>query len=73
MQKKPNACLKRALQPMPEFAKHELEMNGLEVYSARPEYQRDDDLSRINQAKLESTRQQRLAQMLGNYASEGGA
>jgi uncharacterized protein YdeI (YjbR/CyaY-like superfamily) len=72
MQKKPNARLKRALQPMPEFVRRELEVSGLlEAYWARPDYQRNDYLSWINRAKLEATRQKRLAQMLEELRQGG--
>ncbi len=65
MEKQTNARLKRALQPMPEFVQRELEVSGLlRAYQARPDYQRNDYLSWINRAKLESTKRKRLAQML---------
>jgi uncharacterized protein YdeI (YjbR/CyaY-like superfamily) len=57
--------LKRSLQPMPDFIKNTLEQEKLmDVYNCRPAYQRNDYLSWINRAKLEPTREKRLAQML---------
>lgn len=57
--------LKRELQPMPPFVEEALLAQGLmEAYMARPAYQRNDYLGWINRAKLEVTKQKRLAQML---------
>lgn len=57
--------LKRELQPMPQFVEEALVAQGLmEAYMARPAYQRNDYLGWINRAKLEATKQKRLAQML---------
>jgi uncharacterized protein YdeI (YjbR/CyaY-like superfamily) len=59
------AQLKRALQPMPDFVRNELETHGLMAeYQARPAYQRNDYLSWINRAKLEGTKRKRFTQML---------
>ncbi len=50
---------------MPEEVREALEANGLlEVYDARPPYQRNDYLMWINQAKRPETKAKRLAQML---------
>lgn len=57
--------LKRELQPMPPFVESALSTAGLmAAYQERPAYQRNDYLSWISRAKLEATRQKRLAQML---------
>lgn len=57
--------LKRPVQPMPDFVRRALNERGLmEAYESRPPYQRNDYLAWINGAKLEKTKQARLAQML---------
>ncbi len=64
--------LKRPLQPMPDFVREALERHALMVaYQARPAYQQNDYLSWITRAKLEATRQKRLAQMLQELESGG--
>jgi len=63
MQKK--ARLKRMIQPMPEFVLKALEERRLMgKYRERPQYQQNDYLGWINQAKQEKTKQKRLTQML---------
>lgn len=64
--------LERALQPMPNFVQSALEDQGLmETYRSRPAYQRNDYLSWIKRAKLEETKQKRLAQMLKELKQGG--
>ncbi|QKV19298.1 YdeI/OmpD-associated family protein [Oricola thermophila] len=62
--------LTRPTQPMPGFVAEALDESGLRAaYEARPDYQRNDYLRWINQAKREATRQKRLAQMLDELRS----
>ena len=62
--------LKRDLQPMPPFVESALVERGLmDAYQERPPYQRNDYLSWINRAKLEPTKQKRMAQMLAELAA----
>ena len=64
--------LQREKQPMPGFVRSALEQRTLmDAYHARPPYQQNDYLMWINKAKLEDTKQKRLAQMLEELA--GGA
>lgn len=64
--------LQRPLQDMPDFVRQALEERGLtEAYEARPAYQRNDYLMWINKAKLDSTKQKRLNQMLDELESGG--
>ena len=57
--------LKRPRQKMPDYVRQSLEdSNLMDAYLARPAYQQNDYLSWINRAKLQSTREKRLAQML---------
>jgi uncharacterized protein YdeI (YjbR/CyaY-like superfamily) len=50
---------------MPDFFHEALEARGLmEAYRARPPYQQNDYIGWITRAKLETTRQKRLDQML---------
>ncbi|MCB1829215.1 MAG: YdeI/OmpD-associated family protein [Gammaproteobacteria bacterium] len=64
--------LKRGRQPMPEFVKHALSENGLtEAYRERPAYQQNDYLGWIQQAKMEETKQRRLAQMIEELKAGG--
>jgi len=57
--------LKRARNTMPAFVRNALADKGLmDAYKARPAYQKNDYLGWIKNAKLEATRQKRLAQML---------
>jgi uncharacterized protein YdeI (YjbR/CyaY-like superfamily) len=54
---------------MPRFIKTALlENKVMEAYRNRPPYQRNDYLGWITRAKLEQTRQKRLAQMLRELA-----
>lgn len=58
--------------PMPEFIQTALTAHGLmEAYRARPPYQQNDYIGWITRAKLEVTRQKRLAQMLGELEKGG--
>jgi len=66
----PGTRLKRPAQPMPAFVKEALASAGLAArYRERPPYQRNDYLMWINQAKLSSTKQKRLDQMLAELRS----
>ena len=57
--------LKRETYPMPEFIRQELEEKKvMEAYRQRPPYQQNDYIGWITRAKLETTRQKRLKQML---------
>jgi len=50
---------------MPEFFRDALHSRGLmDGYLARPPYQQNDYIGWVTRAKLESTRQKRLDQML---------
>jgi hypothetical protein len=62
---------RRPRNPMPYFVRSALVKRGLlEAYQGRPPYQRNDYLGWISRAKLESTKQKRLNQMLDEL--EGG-
>jgi uncharacterized protein YdeI (YjbR/CyaY-like superfamily) len=51
--------------PMPDFIRDALVKNDLmDAYQSRPPYQQNDYIGWIQRAKLESTRQKRLNQML---------
>lgn len=64
--------LQRPKQPMPAFVRNALIARGLmDAYRSRPAYQQNDYLGWINRAKLQPTRQKRLAQMLDEL--EGGS
>ena len=64
--------LKRALHPMPNKIRAELEKRGLTAaYEVRPAYQRNDYLGWIAQAKREETKDKRLAQMLDELERGG--
>lgn len=57
--------LKRPRHPMPPDVYSALEERSLLVaYRARPDYQQNDYIGWINQAKREATRAKRLCQML---------
>ena len=57
--------LTRDIHPMPDFVREALTESGLfDAYRARPPYQQNDYIGWITRAKLESTRQKRLDQML---------
>ena len=50
---------------MPDFIRAALESRGLmDLYQARPPYQRNDYIGWIIRAKTDATRQKRLDQML---------
>jgi uncharacterized protein YdeI (YjbR/CyaY-like superfamily) len=58
--------------PMPDFFRDALNQRGLmDAYLARPAYQQNDYIGWITRAKLESTRQKRLNQMLNELKSGG--
>ncbi len=58
--------------PMPEFFRAALEARGLmDAYRARPPYQQNDYIGWIERAKLESTKQKRLKQMLDELEKGG--
>lgn len=62
--RKPTA--RRERYPMPDYVERELEGRGLvDAYRRRPPYQQNDYIGWITRARQESTRQQRLEQMLG--------
>lgn len=57
--------------PMPDFVRDALNKSGLmDAYHARPSYQQNDYLGWITRAKLESTKQKRLKQMLDELKGE---
>ncbi len=58
-------ALKRTQNVMPDFFREALTIRGLmDAYLSRPPYQQNDYIGWITRAKLESTRQKRLNQML---------
>jgi hypothetical protein len=69
MLKKKKSRLKRFRHKMPQFIRTALlENKVMEAYRNRPPYQQNDYLGWITRAKLEQTRQKRLAQMLRELA-----
>jgi uncharacterized protein YdeI (YjbR/CyaY-like superfamily) len=59
------AVQKRQRHAMPAFMRDALKKNGLmELYNARPPYQRNDYIGWINQARREGTKEKRLKQMI---------
>jgi uncharacterized protein YdeI (YjbR/CyaY-like superfamily) len=61
--------MKRERYPMPDFIREVLSARGLTVaYDARPPYQRNDYIGWITRAKLPTTQQKRLEQMLEELA-----
>lgn len=59
------SALKRERYEMPEFVRDALESRGLmPAYQARPDYQKNDYIRWITDAKRPATRQKRLGQML---------
>lgn len=61
--------LTRPIHKMPAFVRKALLENGvMEAYRLRPAYQQNDYLGWITRAKLEPTRQRRLARMLDELA-----
>lgn len=64
--------LTRPRYSMPDFMRDALASRGLmDAYNARPPYQRNDYIGWILRAKLESTRQKRLNQMLEELEKGG--
>ena len=62
--------LRRPRNPMPANIRRALtEKNLMRAYQQQPAYQRNDYLGWIGRAKLESTRRQRLKQMLEELSS----
>ena len=60
-----NSNLTRPINPMPDFVREALQSDELmNAYDARPDYQRNDYITWIMQAKRDETRQKRLNQML---------
>lgn len=63
---------KRVRHPMPDFVRVALKTaNLVDQYNARPPYQRNDYIGWITKAKLEETRNRRLAQMLDELRRGG--
>ena len=59
------STLKRNINPMPKHIRALLMRLGLlKSYNARPPYQRNDYLGWISRAKLETTKEKRINQML---------
>jgi len=59
------STLKRNVNQMPKHIRALLMRNGLlKLYNARPPYQRNDYLGWISRAKLETTKEKRINQML---------
>jgi uncharacterized protein YdeI (YjbR/CyaY-like superfamily) len=57
--------LKRQKHPMPDYVREVLDQRGLmDAYHSRPPYQQNDYIGWITRAKLETTKQKRLDQML---------
>lgn len=64
--------MKRPQNPMPDFVTQALETSGLMAdYQARPPYQQNDYIGWINSAKLQSTKEKRLKQMLEELEKGG--
>ena len=58
--------------PMPEFIRDALNARGLmDAYLTRPSYQQNDYIGWITRAKLETTKQKRLNQMLEELEKGG--
>lgn len=63
------STMKRPLNAMPEDVRAALVERGLvDLYEARPPYQRNDYLGWISQARQEATRVKRLRQMMDELA-----
>ena len=59
------STLRRNINPMPKHVRALLMRQGLlKLYNARPPYQRNDYLGWISRAKLETTKEKRINQML---------
>ena len=64
--------LTRKRQTMPAFVREALKKRKLsDKYKERPAYQRNDYLTWIGDAKLDATKQKRLAQMLDELERGG--
>ncbi len=64
--------LKRPRHAMPDFVKQALVRNSLmEAYKKRPDYQQNDYLGWIHEAKLKETKMKRLNQMLDELEKGG--
>ena len=64
--------LRRKREAMPAFVEEALHFEGLvEDYRLRPDYQQNDYLLWINQAKKEKTKKKRLEQMLEELRNGG--
>lgn len=64
--------LTRTRYEMPDFVREALSKHGLvDAYRNRPDYQQNDYIGWITRAKLESTREKRLLQMLDELARGG--
>jgi len=62
--------LKRPIYPIPAFIQQALHTHGvLAAYQRRPAYQQNDYIGWITRAKRETTREQRLRQMLDELAA----
>jgi uncharacterized protein YdeI (YjbR/CyaY-like superfamily) len=60
-----SSTLKRDVNSMPKHIRALLTKHGLlKLYNARPPYQRNDYLGWISSAKLETTKEKRINQML---------
>ena len=58
--------------PMPDYFRDAINARGLmDAYLARPDYQRNDYIGWVNRAKLETTKQKRLDQMLDELERGG--
>ena len=67
-----SSALKRPIYPMPDFVKRALEERNLMVdYQERPAYQQNDYIGWIKNAKLQSTKETRLRQMLEELEKGG--
>ena len=64
--------LKRPVYSMPEFVKQAINERGLmEDYKNRPAYQQNDYIGWIDRAKLHTTKEKRLNQMLDELETGG--
>ncbi|HEX6223378.1 MAG TPA: YdeI/OmpD-associated family protein [Chryseolinea sp.] len=67
---KKSVTLKRDINPMPKQIRALLVAKRLlKKYNARPPYQRNDYLGWISGAKLETTKEKRISQMLSELQS----
>lgn len=67
------SALKRPINPMPEYVAIALDEHGLkDAFNARPDYQKNDWMGWIANAKREETRLKRMHKMLAELkAGEG--